>query len=66
MKLDCIFPCTSGDRLLGSRGASGWETVEVPLADLASGGLVLERVNTGIVVWATGTTDTVFRIDTAE
>ena len=63
MKLDCIFPCTSGDRALGSRGGAGWETVEVRLADLVTGGLVLERVNTGIVLWATGTTDTVFRID---
>ena len=63
MKLDCIFPCTSGDRALGSRGADGWETVEVSLGDLAAGGLVLERVNTGIVIWATETISTVFRID---
>ena len=65
MKLDCIFPCTSGDQALGSRGAAGWETVDVPLSVLASGGLNLGRVNTGIVIWATDTTSTVFRIDNA-
>ncbi|UCC14464.1 MAG: DUF5011 domain-containing protein [Gammaproteobacteria bacterium] len=63
MKLDCIFPCTSGDQALGSRGAAGWETVEVPFSVLAGGGLDLSRVNTGIVIWATDTTSTVFRID---
>jgi hypothetical protein len=50
MKLDCVFPCTSGDRVLGSRGASGWERVEVPLAELTADGLNLRRVNAGIVL----------------
>lgn len=63
MKLDCEFPCTSGDQALGNRGDAGWETVEVPMSVLASGGLDLSRVNTGIVIWATDTTSTVFRID---
>ena len=63
MKLDCVYPCTSGDRPLGSRGAAGWETVEVPFATLAAGGLNLANVNTGIVIWATNATSTVFRID---
>jgi len=65
MKLDCIYPCTSGDQALGSRGASGWETVEVTMATLVSGisGLDLSSVNTGIVIWATDATSTVFQID---
>ena len=63
MKLDCFYPCTSGDQDLGSRGATGWETVEVSFATLAAGGLDLARVNTGIVIWATNATSTVFRID---
>jgi len=63
MKLDCVFPCTSGDQALGSKGASGWETVEVPFATLVSGGLDLANVNTGIVIWATGATSTVFQLD---
>ena len=63
MKLDCFFPCTSGDQNLGVRGETGWETVEVPFATLAAGGLDLANVNTGIVIWATNATSTVFRID---
>ena len=63
MKLDCVFPCTSGDQPLGSKGAAGWETVEVSFATLAAGGLDLANVNTGIVIWATNATSTVFRID---
>ncbi len=63
MKLDCVFPCTSGDQPLGSKGASGWETVEVPIATLTAGGLDLTNVNTGIVIWATDTTSTVFQLD---
>ncbi|MEL7186285.1 MAG: glycosyl hydrolase [Pseudomonadota bacterium] len=63
MKLDCVFPCTSGDQNLGSKGAAGWETVEVSFATLAAGGLDLTNVNTGIVIWATNATSTVFRID---
>jgi endoglucanase Acf2 len=63
MKLDCVYPCTSGDQNLGSHGATGWETVEVPFATLAAGGLNLRNVNTGIVIWATNATSTVFQID---
>lgn len=63
MKLDCEFPCTSGDQNLGSKGATSWQRVHVPFADLAAGGLDLKKVNTGIVIWATSAMGTVFRID---
>ncbi len=63
MKLDCIYPCTSGDQALGNKGVSDWETVEVSLATLASAGLNLASVNTGIVIWATDATSTVFQLD---
>ena len=63
MKLDCVFPCTSGDQPLGSKGNSGWETVEVSFASLGGGGLDLSNVNTGIVIWATNSTSTVFQLD---
>jgi endo-1,3(4)-beta-glucanase len=63
VKLDCIWPCTSGDLSLGSRGASGWEAVEVPLATLVTGGLNLGNVSTGLVIWASDATSTILRVD---
>ena len=53
MKIDCIFPCTSGDQRIGRVGDGEWETVEVPVAQLLGGGLNLATVNTGIVIFPT-------------
>ena len=63
MKVDCVFPCTSGDKAIGSHGASGWETVTVPVAELVSAGLQLVSVDTGIVIWASAYLDTIFQLD---
>ena len=63
MKLDCFFPCTSGDQILGSRGANGWETVTIPVSQLATSGLNVKAVNTGLVIWATAHNGTVFQLD---
>ena len=63
MKLDCIYPCTSSDQNLGVQGNNGWETVTIEIDDLVADGLSLATINTGIVIWATQYTDTVFQID---
>ena len=63
MKIDCGWPCSSGEQNLGSKGSSGWETVTIPVNTLVSNNLDLSKVTTGIVVWATNSTNTVFRID---
>jgi beta-glucanase (GH16 family) len=63
MKVDCVFPCTSGDKAIGSHGASGWETVTVSVAELVSAGLQLVSVDTGIVIWASAYTSTIFQLD---
>ena len=63
MKIDCVYPCTSGDQSLGSKGASGWETVTVMVDSLVSQGLELTAIDTGIVIWATQLTGTVFQLD---
>ena len=63
MKLDCNYPCTSGDQLLGEKGVDGWESVSVAMSDLNASGLDLSKVNTGLVIWATNFQDTVFQID---
>lgn len=63
MKIDCVWPCTSGDKALGSVGASGWETVTMPVDNLVAGGLDLAAVDTGLVIWASNATSTVFQLD---
>ena len=52
-KVDCFFPCTSGDRNLGVIADGVWETVTIPVSQLVSGGLDLSNINTGIVVFPT-------------
>lgn len=50
-KIDCFFPCTSGDKPLGKVGDGEWETVTYPVSQLVSSGLDLENVNVGIVLF---------------
>lgn len=63
MKVDCVYPCTSGDKNLGVRGSDGWESVTVKVDDLVNQGLILDTIDTGIVIWAAQYTNTVFQID---
>ncbi len=51
MKVDCFFPCSSGDQVIGKVGDGDWETVEIPVSQLLGGGLNLATINTGIVVF---------------
>ena len=52
MKIDCVWPCTSGDQAIGYPGNNGaWETVTIPVSQLTGTGLNLTTVNTGIVVF---------------
>ena len=64
MKIDCVFPCTSGDQALGVVADGEWETIEIPVAQLVDGGLSLSSVNTGIVLLPTSQSgDITFRVD---
>ena len=36
MKIDCVFPCSSGDQGIGKVGDGAWETVEIPHPKTAS------------------------------
>ena len=65
MKADCFFPCSSGDQEIGNVGLDGCETVEVPVAQLAAGGLNLTRVNTGLTIFPVfGETEgVIYRLD---
>jgi beta-glucanase (GH16 family) len=63
MKIDCVYPCTSGDKTLGAKGYSGWETISVNVDELVSQGLILETIDTGLVIWASQYTNTIFQLD---
>ncbi|MCY4655671.1 MAG: family 16 glycosylhydrolase, partial [Gammaproteobacteria bacterium] len=64
MKVDCFFPCTSGDQQIGKVGDGAWETVQIPVSRLLGGGLNLSSINTGIVVFPTSQTSPLrFEID---
>ncbi|MDC0172872.1 family 16 glycosylhydrolase, partial [Gammaproteobacteria bacterium] len=63
MKVDCVWPCGSSDQNIGIYGDNGWETVTIEIDDLVAEGLALSTVNTGIVIWATQYTSTVFQLD---
>ena len=63
MKIDCVYPCTSGDKTLGAKGYSGWETISVNVDELVNQGLILETIDTGLVIWASQYTNTIFQLD---
>ena len=63
MKIDCIWDCRSGDQVIGSIGSDGWESVTIEVDDLVDTGLQLTTIDTGLVIWATQYTNTVFQID---
>ncbi|MFT5132881.1 MAG: beta-glucanase (GH16 family), partial [Gammaproteobacteria bacterium] len=64
MKVDCSFPCTSGDQNLGVIADGIWEQITIPVSRLVSGGLDLAAVNTGIVVFPTAQAGGItFRLD---
>jgi hypothetical protein len=63
MKLDCFYPCTSGDYPLGSGTQGMWHSFTVPLANLKNAGLNAASVDTGIVIWATSHNANRFLID---
>jgi hypothetical protein len=63
MKLDCVYPCTSGDQPLISAVGNEWTAVTVPLATLEQAGLDLSKIDTGIVIWATTHKGNQFRLD---
>ena len=49
-KIDCVYPCTSGDQALTLDAMGEWETVTWNVSDLVASGLDLTTVNTGLVV----------------
>ena len=63
-KIDCFFPCTSGDKNLGKVADGVWETITYPVASLTATGLDLDNVNVGLVLFPTTQSGTIrFRVD---
>ncbi|MDN3651599.1 family 16 glycosylhydrolase [Thalassotalea ponticola] len=52
-KVDCVYPCTTGDQVLGVVADGVWETIRVPVSTLVSQGLDITSVNTGLVIYPT-------------
>ena len=64
-KLDCDYPCTSGDQPLSAAVGTSWTEIVIPIASLEVAGLDITKVSTGIVIWARGYAGNVFRVDNA-
>jgi len=63
MKIDCVYPCTSDNYELGAASSGEWVSFSVAVNDLVAQGLDLGTIDTGIVIWASQYTDTVFLLD---
>ncbi|WP_163932808.1 family 16 glycosylhydrolase [Paraferrimonas sp. SM1919] len=50
-KVDCIYPCTTGDQPLGVVADGEWQSFSISLDDLVAKGLNLKTVNTGLVIY---------------
>lgn len=64
-KVDCVYPCTSGDQALGVVGNGDWESISINVSDLRNAGLNTQNVNTGLVIFPTwgDQTGVTFQID---
>ncbi len=49
-RADCGYPCTSGDVVLVYPGLNVWTHYEIPLRELAAGGLAINAVDTPFVI----------------
>lgn len=51
IKVDCEWPCSSGDIQLAQALSNDWTTIVINVDDLVEGGLNLQAVDTGLVLW---------------
>ena len=63
MKLDCVYPCTSGDQVLAQNATTDWSTITVAMSQLTTAGLDINKVNTGLVIWANNRNNATFLLD---
>ena len=64
IKVDCAFPCGSGDYQFTENITETWQQLSVPVDWLVNSGLDLSNVSTGLVFWpADGHTGVTLEID---
>ena len=66
IKLDCVYPCGSGDVQIATSIGTAWQRVSVAVDDLVSRGLDLNRVDTGLVIWPSDLGEVVITLDNVE
>lgn len=69
-KSGCVYPCGGGPQDIGAQPIGEWTTIRWPVSQLIPGdpnegsiGHDLSKVTTGIELWATGRSGTVFQVD---
>ena len=63
MKIDCVWPCTSGEVRTNTNLTSEWQAISVSISQLIDGGLDLTTVDTGLVFWPINHQGTTVEID---
>ena len=63
IKVDCVYPCTSGEIQLPTSIGTTWQRVSIAIDDLVGGGLDLARVDTGLVIWPSALGEVVISLD---
>ena len=64
IKVDCKYPCASGDYRFSEAVTGTWQRLSVPVRWLVDSGLDLTKVSTGLVFWpAAGHAGVTFEID---
>jgi len=65
MKVDCGYPCTSGEIRVAETVTDVWQQIDVPVSTLEDQetGFDISNVDTGLVIWPEGTAHTVLQLD---
>jgi endo-1,3(4)-beta-glucanase len=63
IELLCVLPCRTSVIPIESNDLTDWETVSIPVERLVAEGLDLRSVDTGLIIFATNYTGTVFQLD---
>ena len=63
MKIDCVYPCTSGEFSVSTTITETWQQIDIPVTQLVNAGLDLASVDTGLVLWPSGKNAVTLYID---